>query len=95
MKPFNVVKRYAASSGSAVKNLAPKAGDLVGKSVVVAGTAMALASGAKADPTTFSLDVSSVVTVISNGVTALSAIGLAVLSLVVVIKMFKWAQRSL
>lgn len=43
----------------------------------------------------FTLDVSSVVTVITGGVTALAAIGTAVLSLVVVIKLFKWAQRTL
>lgn len=43
----------------------------------------------------FTLDVSGVVSVITGGVTALSAIGVAVLSLVVVIKLFKWAQRTL
>jgi hypothetical protein len=45
--------------------------------------------------TTFTLDPTSIVTVITGGVTTLSAIGIAVLSLVVVIKLFKWAQRVL
>lgn len=41
------------------------------------------------------IDVSSVVTTITDGVTTVSAIGLAVLSLVVVIKVFKWARSAM
>lgn len=41
------------------------------------------------------LDMSEATTTISNGVSTLSAIGLAVLSLIVVTKMFKWAQKIL
>lgn len=41
------------------------------------------------------IDVTPVVTTITNGVTTVSAIGLAVLSLVVVIKVFKWARSAM
>lgn len=41
------------------------------------------------------IDVSSVVGTITDGVTTVSAIGLAVLSLVVVIKVFKWARSAM
>ena len=41
------------------------------------------------------INVSSVVTTITDGVTTVSAIGLAVLSLVVVIKVFKWARSAM
>nr|DAR30259.1 MAG TPA: Filamentous Major Coat protein [Inoviridae sp.] len=41
------------------------------------------------------IDVSSVVGAITDGVTTVSAIGLAVLSLVVVIKVFKWARSAM
>lgn len=41
------------------------------------------------------IDVSTVVTTISDGVATVSAIGLAVLSLVVVIKVFKWARSAM
>ena len=42
-----------------------------------------------------SIDVTSVVGTITDGVTTVSAIGLAVLSLVVVIKVFKWARSAM
>lgn len=51
----------------------------------------ALVTNANAAP----IDVSSVVTTITDGVTTVSAIGLAVLSLVVVIKVFKWARSAM
>lgn len=51
----------------------------------------ALVSNANAAP----IDVSTVVTTITDGVTTVSAIGLAVLSLVVVVKVFKWARSAL
>ena len=41
------------------------------------------------------IDVTSVVGTITDGVTTVSAIGLAVLSLVVVIKVFKWARSAM
>ena len=41
------------------------------------------------------IDVSSVVGTITDGVATVSAIGLAVLSLVVVIKVFKWARSAM
>ncbi len=43
----------------------------------------------------FTIDPTDVTTTIANGVTVISAIGMAVLSLVVVIKLFKWIQRTL
>ena len=51
----------------------------------------ALASNANAA----AIDVTSVVGTITDGVTTVSAIGLAVLSLVVVIKVFKWARSAM
>lgn len=42
-----------------------------------------------------SINVSSVVGVITDGVTTVSSIGLAVLSLFVVIKVFKWARSAM
>ena len=51
----------------------------------------ALATNTNAAP----IDVTSVVGTITDGVTTVSAIGLAVLSLVVVIKVFKWARSAM
>lgn len=45
-------------------------------------------------PTT-TIDTTEIVATISAGVTAISAIGVAVISLVVVIKLYKWVQRVL
>lgn len=58
------------------------------------GTAVVLGSMANANAAT-GIDVSTVVTTISDGVATVSAIGLAVLSLVVVIKVFKWARSAM
>ena len=52
----------------------------------------ALMSNANAATT---IDVTSVVGVITDGVTTVSSIGLAVLSLVVVVKVFKWARSAM
>ena len=41
------------------------------------------------------IDVTAVVGTITGGVTTVSSIGLAVLSLVVVIKVFKWARSAM
>ena len=43
----------------------------------------------------FTLDATSVVSTITGGVAVVSSIGLAVLSLVVVVKLFKWARSAL
>lgn len=51
----------------------------------------ALMSNANATP----IDVTAVVATITDGITTVSAIGLAVLSLVVVIKVFKWARSAM
>lgn len=51
----------------------------------------ALMSNANATP----IDITAVVGTITDGVTTVSAIGLAVLSLVVVIKVFKWARSAM
>ena len=58
-----------------------------GLGVAVAGTVGA----ANAAP----IDTTAVVSTITDGVTTVSAIGLAVLSLVVVIKVFKWARSAM
>lgn len=68
----------------------------INKAAVGAGV-LALTAGAHAQSTTatFTLDPTQVVTAISNGVTVISAIGMAILSMAVVIKLFKWVQRVL
>lgn len=78
----------------AVKDVAKKAIDFVTPGALVGGSAMGLAVGSHAAGE-FTLDATSIVTVITGGVTTISAIGIAVLSLVVVIKLFKWVQRVL
>lgn len=65
--------------------------DSVKKYGLGATIAVALSSSANAAE----IDVSSVVGTITDGVTTVSAIGLAVLSLVVVIKVFKWARSAM
>lgn len=59
--------------------------------VAVAGLASNMASAAGE----YTLDTTSVVATITGGVAVVSAIGLAGLSLVVVIKLFKWAKQAL
>lgn len=81
---FNAVKRRAQASASELAT--------AGKAVA-AGSTLALASGAHAAGAT--IDTTDVVATISGGVTAISAIGVAVISLVVVIKLYKWVQRVL
>ena len=69
---------------------------LAQKAGVVAATGyMALAGSAANAAGEFTLDTSSVVTTITGGVAVVSSIGLAVLSLVVVVKLFKWARAAL
>lgn len=59
---------------------------------VVGGSALTMGS---AHAATYNIDTTDIVAVITGGVTTISSIGIAVLSLVVVIKLFKWAQRIL
>lgn len=48
-----------------------------------------------AQSTTSAVDSTAIVTLITNTITVIAAIGMAVLSLVVTIKLFKWVQRVL
>ena len=59
------------------------------------GGALLASAGAHAQSSTFTIDSAAIVSTISAGVATISAIGIAVLSLVVVIKLFKWVQRVL
>ena len=59
----------------------------------VAGASLLAGSGAANAAVT--IDVDDVVQTITGGVTVVSAIGVAVLSLVVVIKLFKWVRAAL
>lgn len=79
---INAVKRRAQAHATKLA--------LAGKAVA-AGSTLALATGAKA----VTIDTTEIVSTISSGVTAISAIGVAVISLVVVIKLYKWVQRVL
>lgn len=63
-----------------------------GIGAAIAGSA-ALMSNAHAAATP--IEITSVTDTITSGVTTVSAIGLAVLSLVVVIKVFKWARSAM
>lgn len=66
----------------------------VKKYVLVAAIAGALVASTGANAAE-GIDVTSVVSTITDGVTTVSSIGLAVLSLVVVIKVFKWARSAM
>ena len=68
---------------------------LAQKAGVVAATGYIALSGSTANAEDFTLDAISVVSTISGGVAVVSSIGLAVLSLVVVVKLFKWARAAL
>lgn len=65
--------------------------DSVKKYGLGATIAVGLSTGAHAE----AIDITAVVGTITDGVTTVSAIGLAVLSLVVVIKVFKWARSAM
>lgn len=58
------------------------------------GLGVAVMGGA-AGANAAAIDTTAVVSTITDGVTTVSAIGLAVLSLVVVIKVFKWARSAM
>lgn len=94
MNYVNAVKRLAigahVSASNAVRRLAAE----VTAPVLVGSTALVAGVSARAD-SAFTIDTTAIVSVITGGVTTISAIGIAVLSLVVVIKLFKWVQRVL
>lgn len=60
----------------------------------VATGALALAGAAQAQSTT-TIDVSDVVSTITSGVATVTQLGIAVLSLVVVVKLFKWVKGAM
>ena len=69
--------------------LAQKAGVVAATGYMALGASTANAAGE------FTLDATDVVSTIAGGVAVVSSIGLAVLSLVVVVKLFKWARAAL
>jgi uncharacterized membrane protein len=73
--------KIALASAAAKRNL----------KIALASAAALAAGSAMAAP----IDVSSVNTTITEAVTTISTLGLAVLSLVVVTKVFKWVARVL
>ncbi|POR10942.1 major capsid protein [Diaphorobacter sp. LR2014-1] len=93
MNLVNVEKRRALSAVNAAVDLARKAGDALARPAVVGLTGLVVAGGARAQAVT--IDTTEIVGTISGGVTAVSAIGVAVISLIVVIKLYKWVQRVL
>ena len=60
----------------------------------VATGALALAGAAQAQSAT-PIDVSNVVATITSGVATVTQLGIAVLSLVVVVKLFKWVKGAM
>ena len=76
-----------------------KRGALMLKNVSTDGLGAAVAAAMVLAPTAnaagYTLDATDVVSTISGGVAVVSSIGLAVLSLVVVVKLFKWARAAL
>ena len=65
------------------------------KAGVLAATGYMSLAGSAANAADSTIDTSSVVTTITGGVAVVSSIGLAVLSLIVVVKLFKWARSAL
>ena len=59
------------------------------------GLGVAVSAALVTNTNAATIDVTDVVSTITDGVTTVSAIGLAVLSLVVVIKVFKWARSAM
>ena len=76
-----------------MKNVQKFKPTLAQKAGVVAAIALAGTTANAAGE--FTLDATSVVSTITGGVAVVSSIGLAVLSLVVVVKLFKWARSAL
>jgi len=59
---------------------------------VAAAAGSVVATSAQAQTT---IDVSEVVSTITNGITTITTLGIAVLSLVVVVKLFKWVKGAM
>lgn len=78
-----------------MKNVQKFKPTLAQKVGVLASTGYMALSGSTANAAVDTIDVTDVVSTISGGVAVVSAIGLAVLSLVVVVKLFKWARGAL
>lgn len=60
--------------------------------VVAALSALAVGS---ANAATTAIDISEVVAVITSGIATVTQLGIAVLSLVVVVKLFKWVKGAM
>lgn len=60
--------------------------------VVAALSALAVGS---ANAATTAIDISEVVSVITSGIATVTQLGIAVLSLVVVVKLFKWVKGAM
>lgn len=60
--------------------------------VVAAFSALAVGS---ANAATTAVDISEVVAVITSGIATVTQLGIAVLSLVVVVKLFKWVKGAM
>lgn len=88
----NVVKRFAPAAVNTAQTVARKGSASLVRPVVVGLTGLVLAGASQAATT---IDTTEIVATISGGVTAISAIGVAVISLIVVIKLYKWVQRVL
>lgn len=86
MNLVNVVKRRAQSVMDSVRATA-----LAFRLFFLGLIGLSLSTGAHAA----AIDVSAVIASIAEGVTVITSIGVAILSLVVVIKLFKWVQRTL
>lgn len=63
-----------------------------GLQAALAGGSLVAAGAAQAQTT---IDVTEVVATITSGVTTVTTLGIAVLSLVVVVKLFKWVKGAM
>ena len=63
--------------------------------LAIAALATPLLLASQSAHAAFSLDTTEVLATIANGVVAIAAIGTAVLSLVVVIRIFAWTRKAL
>lgn len=92
---LNAVKRCGGAAVAAGKDVAVEAAGLLGRPSVIALAGLAAGGITHANAAAATVDVTDVVATITAGVVVISSIGTAVLSLVVVIKLFKWVQRAL
>lgn len=91
----NAVKRCAEAAVFVAKRAVQVTTGLLRTPVVAASTGALVLAGQARAQSAFTIDTTDVVAVITGGVTTISSIGIAVLSLVVVIKLFSWAKRAL